>query len=109
MFRVTRRFLHPNARNRRILSSVLGAFLLAALTFSGVFVAVEADHDCHGPDCAVCLELQHCLGACQLIGSASAPAVDGTPAVVAAADEFVPHARRAPTTTLRSLDVRFDE
>jgi len=91
------------------MSGVLGFGLLCVLAFAGLFVSFEADHDCRGSDCIVCLELQACLGTCQLVGTATPPAVDPCPPVVAAVDVPVPHACRAVVLTLHSLDVRFDE
>jgi len=109
MFRLIRGLLHPNAGRRRFLNGVLGAFLLAVLSYSSAFASIEADHDCDGHDCAVCQEMQSCLGTCQLIGSAAAATASAVPDVSPAEPDFIPHASRARAITLLSLDVRFDE
>ena len=109
MLLAIRRVFRPNAHTRRVLSGLCAAFVLAALAFSSVFVTVEADHDCGGRDCPVCQEMQNCVANFQLLGSSTAsggtPIPTDTPFFV----ETVPCARRAPATTLQSLDVRFDE
>ena len=109
MISLFRKVFRPNARNRRVLSGFCAAFVLATLAFSSAFVTAEADHDCHGRDCPVCVEMQACVANFQLLGSSTAsggtPIPTDTPFFV----ETVPCARRAPATTLQSLDVRLDE
>ena len=109
MFALLRRLFKPNAQRRRIMSGVCAAFVLATIAFSSLFVSVEADHDCHGQDCPICQEMQTCVANFQLVGSATPPC-DG-PAVASRSSfvEAAPCVRRAPATTLQSLDVRFDE
>jgi len=104
-----RGLLHPTVQRRRFLNGILGAFLLAVLSYSSIFATIEADHDCDGHDCAVCQEMQACVATCQLIGSATAPTASAAPDVAAIADTFVPHASCARAITLLTLDVRFDE
>ena len=91
------------------MAGLCAAFVLATLAFSSVFVTVEADHDCHGQDCSVCLEMQACVANFQLLGSSTASGGPPIPATTLSFAETVPCARRAPATTLQSLDVRFDE
>ena len=109
MFSAIRRVFRPNAHTRRVLSGLCAAFVLATIAFSSVFVTVEADHDCHGQDCPVCLEMQACVANFQLLGSSAASGESPLPATTLSTVETVPCARRAPATTLLSLDVRFDE
>ena len=109
MFSIFRRVIRPNAHTRRVLSGLCAAFVLATLAFSSVFVTVEADHDCHGHDCPVCQEMQTCVANFQLLGSSSASGESLIPTTALSPVETVPCARRAPATTLQSLDVRFDE
>ena len=109
MFSAIRRVFRPNAHTRRVLSGLCAAFVLAILAFSSVFISVEADHDCHGHDCPVCLEMQTCVANFQLLGSSTASGESPLPATTPFSVETVPCARRAPATTLQSLDVRFDE
>ena len=109
MTRFLRQLFCPNDSNRRIFSGVLAAFLLAALFFSSAFVAAEADHDCCGHDCPICLEMQNCVANFQLLGSSAASSTILLPETCHFTVETAPCARRAPVTTLQSLDVRFDE
>ena len=109
MLSAIRRIFRPNAHTRRVLSGLCAAFVLATLSFSSVFVATEANHDCGGEDCPICQEIQTCIENFQLVGS-STPTCDG-PLLGATLStvETAPCACRAPATTLQSLDVRFDE
>ena len=98
------------ARNRRIFSGLLSAFVLSVLLFSSAFVASESDHDCSGRDCPICLELQNCVATIQLMGSA----LGGDAVVPAQAESIGLDASafcsyRAPVLTLQRLGVRFDE
>ena len=109
MLLAIRRVFRPNAHTRRVLSGFCAAFVLAVLAFSSIFVSVEADHDCDGCDCPICLEMQNCVANFQLLGSSAASGETPLPKTVLSTVETVPCARRAPATTLQSLDVRFDE
>ena len=109
MFSIFRRVIRPNAHTRRVLSGLCAAFVLATIAFSSAFVAAEADHDCHGHDCPVCQEMQTCVANFQLLGSSSASGESLIPTTALSPVETVPCTRRAPATTLQSLDVRFDE
>ena len=109
MISALRKVFRPNVHTRRVLSGLCAAFVLATIALSSIFVSVDADHDCHGRDCQICQEMQACVANFQLEGSAT-PTCDshlsGHSLFVA---ETVPCTRKAPTTTLQSLDVRFDE
>ena len=109
MLLALRRVFRPNAHTRRVLSGLCAAFVLATLAFSSVFVATEADHDCGGQDCPVCQEIQTCIENFQLVGSAPASDTSTLPEICHFTVEAAPCARRAPVTTLQTLDVRFDE
>jgi len=108
--RFFRLLVRPNLRSRRLTAFLSAAFLLAVVVFSSAFVAFEADHDCEGHDCPVCLEMQDCLGNFQLMGSSGAgDACVQEPAVALSSESFGVRAYRAPALTLQRLDVRFDE
>ena len=109
MLSAIRRVIRPNAHTRRVLSGLCAAFVLATIALSSIFVSVEADHDCDGRDCPVCQEMQACVANFQLLGSSTTTGETPTPATTLSTVETVPCARRAPATTLQSLDVRFDE
>ena len=42
------------------LAAMLALLLAFVMLFSVLFLALEADHDCCGEDCAVCAQLQLC-------------------------------------------------
>ena len=108
--RFFRQFLRPNNSSRRIFSGLLSAILLFVLLFSSAFVTSEADHDCSGYDCPICLELQNCIANFQLLGSAlGGEAVVPVSSETIGSDARVVCAYRAPSLTLQRLDVRFDE
>ena len=109
MLSAIRRVFRPNAHTRRVLSGLCAAFVLATLAFSSIFVVSEADHDCGGQDCPVCQEIQTCIENFQLVGSSTASGESPLPAANLSFVETAPCARRAPATTLQTLDVRFDE
>ncbi len=46
-----------NKRRRAILAAVLALVLL----FLVLHVVLEAEHDCHGDDCAICARLHTCV------------------------------------------------
>ena len=104
-----RKIFSPNAHNRRVMAGFCAAFVLTTIAFSSIFISTEADHDCNGHDCPICLEMQNCVANFQLLGSSAASGETPLPKTVLSTVETVPCARRAPATTLQSLDVRFDE
>lgn len=44
----------------RIIAASVLIVLLAVMLFSSFFVAIEADHDCQGEGCSVCLQMEQC-------------------------------------------------
>ena len=109
MLNLIKKIVTPNAHRRRIMAGICAAFVLVTIFFSSALLAADADHDCAGRDCPICLEMQNCTANFQLLGS-SAPS--GTGILTATCQhpvETAPCAHRAPVTTLQSLDVRFDE
>ena len=56
-------------RTRRFLAAVGVAFLLGFQILSAAYIAHEADHDCEGEGCPVCVHLQQCVANFQLTGS----------------------------------------
>lgn len=104
-----RKIVSPNAHSRRVMAGLCAAFMLATIAFSSIFISVEADHDCDGQDCPICLEMQNCIENLQLVGSAMPTCDSPLPVTPLSTVETVPCVRYAPATTLQSLDVRFDE
>lgn len=48
--------------------------MLGILAFSAFFIAAEADHDCSGDDCPICMVLQQCENTVRNIASGDAAA-----------------------------------
>ena len=65
----------------KTLAAFTGAALLFVVMFSGLYIMLEADHDCCGEDCHICETLETCQAAIHQIGSV--PVTGGT-AVVSA-------------------------
>ena len=61
------------------LTGLLAAVLAIVLLFSAVYIAVEADHDCSGADCAICHQISTCENLLKDMGLA------GTAAAITAA------------------------
>ncbi len=47
-------------KSRRILSLILAVLVLTILMFSSLYIALEADHECDGHDCPICLCIRQC-------------------------------------------------
>ena len=41
--------------------AVWAAVLAIVMLFSVLFIALEADHDCHGDGCAICAQISACV------------------------------------------------
>ena len=59
----------------RLITGLLAAVLAAVMLSSAVYIAVEANHNCSGEDCAICHQLQVCENLLKSIGLAGAAAV----------------------------------
>ena len=107
--RFLRQLFRPNATNRRFLSALCGLYLLGTILFSSLFVIVEADHDCDGHDCPVCLQIQASLDFARQTGPLPVGDEVGPSAGPSVPERFSVRDYRAPATTLQSLYVRMDE
>lgn len=93
----------------RLITGLLAAVLAAVMLSSAVYIAVEANHNCSGEDCAICHQLQACENLLKSIGLA------GAAAVFAAAVRYAPCrvisscAEVVRTFTLVSLKVKLSD
>ena len=62
-------------KKSRLITGLLAAVLAAVMLSSAVYIAVEANHNCSGEDCAICHQLQACENLLKSIGLAGAAAV----------------------------------
>ena len=49
-------------KTKRILAVVMAVALFAVMLSSALFLAEEADHDCIGDGCQICLQMNLCRG-----------------------------------------------
>lgn len=96
-------------RIQRLLAAVGCALLLGFQAFSAWTVIHEADHDCSGEGCPVCVQLQQCVDNFQLTGDGleSEPLRFETP--TANGHSFPAAVAEPQHITLVSLKVRMDE
>ena len=86
----------------RLLAAVLAVVMLS----SAVYIAVEADHDCAGDDCAICHQISVCedlLKSLGLVGAAAAVTAAFTYTMCKA---ILPCAETTDTLTLVVLKVK---
>ena len=89
----------------RLLAAVLAVVMLS----SAVYLAVEADHDCSGDDCAICRQISICENLLKSLGLAGAAAVFAA-AVRYALCRVIPScAEVVRTFTLVSLKVKLSD
>ena len=62
-------------KKSRLITGLLAAVLAVVMLSSAVYIAVEANHNCSGEDCAICHQLQVCENLLKSIGLAGAAAV----------------------------------
>ena len=96
-------------RTRRLLAAVGGALLLGFQIFSAAYIAHEAEHECCGHGCPVCVQLQQCVANFQLTG----PGLEADTAVVSlpilATERLVPIKVALPNRSLVAQKIQFNE
>ena len=96
-------------KKSRLITGLLAAVLAAVMLSSAVYIAVEANHNCSGEDCAICHQLQVCENLLKSIGLAGAAAVFAA-AVRYAPCRVIPScAEVVRTFTLVSLKVKLSD
>lgn len=80
-------------KNLRLITRLLAAVLAAVMLSSAVYIAVEANHNCSGEDCAICHQLQACENLLKSIGLAGAAAVSPRRSGMPRAGSFPPTRR----------------
>ena len=94
----------------RFMTRLLAAVVLAVVMLSSaVYIAVEADHDCSGEDCAICHQLQVCENLLKSIGLAGAAAVFAAAVRYALCRIISSCAELVRTFTLVSLKVKLSD
>ena len=90
----------------RFMTRLLAVLLVIVMLSSAVYIAVEADHDCSGDDCAICHQISVCENLLKSLGLA------GTAAAITAAFTYtmcktiLPCTEMIGSLTLVSLKVK---
>ena len=93
----------------RFMVRLLAVVLAVVMLSSAVYIAVEADHDCSGDDCAICRQISICENLLKSLGLAGAAAVFAV-AVRYALCRIIPScAELVRTFTLVSLKVKLSD
>ncbi|MCR5592228.1 MAG: hypothetical protein K6F79_00585 [Saccharofermentans sp.] len=56
-------------RNFKVIASLIAGVLLGVIMFSFFYVTIEADHDCAGEDCQICICIEKCSQILKYTGS----------------------------------------
>ena len=103
------RFGRMRQRTRRLLAAVGVAILLGFQVLSAAYVAHEADHDCCGEECPVCVQLQQCLANFQLTGSGLEAGTTVVPLPIIAADRIILVEVALSNRSLVAQKIQFNE
>ncbi|MBQ3097635.1 MAG: hypothetical protein IJI54_02570 [Kiritimatiellae bacterium] len=96
-------------RTRRLLAAAGVALLLGFQTLSAIYITHEADHDCNGDDCPICVQLQQCVANFQLTGSGLEADAASVSLPVFAADRIIPVDVALPNRSLVAQKIQFNE
>ena len=88
------------------MTRLLAAVLAVVMLFSAVYIAVEADHDCFGDDCAICRQISICENLLKSLGLAGAAAVITAAFTYTMCKAILPCAETIGTLTLVALKVK---
>ena len=93
-------------KKSRLITGLLAAVLAAVMLSSAVYIAVEANHNCSGEDCAICHQLQACENLLKSIGLAGAAAAISAAFTYTVCRAILPRAEMNGTLTLVALKVK---
>ena len=83
----------------RLLAAVLAVVMLS----SAIYIAVEANHDCSGEDCAICRQISICENLLKTLGLAGAAAAITAAFTYTMCRAILPCAETIGTLTLVAL------
>ena len=86
----------------RLLAAVLAVVMLS----SAIYIAVEADHDCSGDDCAICRQITACENLLKSLGLAGAAAAITAVLTYTMCRAILPCTETIGTLTLVALKVK---
>ncbi len=90
----------------RFLTGLLAAVLTVVMLSSAVYIAVEADHDCSGEDCAICHQIDACLNSLRELSLAGVAAAITAAFTYTLCKAVLPCTEMIGTLTLVSLKVK---
>ena len=96
-------------KTRRILAAVAVAFLLGIQVLSAVYVAHEADHDCSGEGCPICVQIHQCVANFQLTGTGTEADTPTASLHIIAADPIILIEAMPSDRSLVAQKVQFNE
>ena len=89
-----------------LITRLLAAVLAAVMLSSAVYLAVEANHDCSGDDCAICRQISICENLLKSLGLAGAAAAITAAFTYAVCKAILPCTEMNGTLTLVALKVK---
>lgn len=90
----------------RLITGLLAAVLAAVMLSSAVYIAVEANHNCSGEDCAICHQIGVCENLLKSLGLAGAAAAISAAFTYTVCRAILPRAEMNGTLTLVALKVK---
>ena len=93
-------------KNLCFMTRLLAAVLAVVMLSSAVYLAVEANHDCSGEDCAVCHQIGICENLLKSLGLAGAAAAISAAFTYTVCRAILPRAEMNGTLTLVALKVK---
>ena len=96
-------------KKSRLITGLLAAVLAAVMLSSAVYIAVEANHDCTGVDCAICHQINVCVNLLKSIGLAVSAAATVAAILYILCRIIPPCTEVARTFTLVSLKVKLSD
>ena len=88
------------------MTRLLAAVLAVVMLFSAVYIAVEANHNCSGEDCAICRQISICENLLKTLGLAGAAAAISAAFTYTVCRAILPCTEMIGTLTLVSLKVK---
>lgn len=93
-------------KNLCFMTRLLAAVLAVVMLSSAIYIAVEADHDCSGDDCAICRQISICENLLKSLGLAGAAAAVTAAFTYTVCRAILPRAEMNGTLTLVALKVK---
>ena len=90
----------------RFMTRLLAAVLAVVMLSSAIYLAVEANHDCSGDDCAICRQISICENLLKSLGLAGAAAAISAAFTYTVCRAILPRAEMNGTLTLVALKVK---